>query len=154
MNPYASYLGSQDALHVIAETPGRLAELLKKTKEADRKPAPDKWSVREVLSHLADCEIVFAFRIRQTLAEPNHTIQPFDQDLWAKTYATYSAEEALRVFTTVREWNVMLIRSLEPEAREKPVTHPERGPMTLGMIFETMGGHDINHVAQLERLAV
>lgn len=155
LNPYASFLGSQDAFAVIAATPGRLGTLLTKIGKdgAERKPAPDKWNAREVLCHLADCELVFAFRIRQTLAEPNHTIQPFDQDLWARNYAAYSAEDALRLFTAMREWNVALIRSLEPEARSKPVTHPERGAMTLGTIFETMGGHDVNHIGQLEKLA-
>jgi hypothetical protein len=120
---------------------------------ANRSPAPGKWSVREILCHLADCEIVFAYRLRQTLAEPHHVIQPFDQDAWAQTYAAYDAQSALAVFTAVRNYNVKLIASLAPEALSKPVTHPERGTMTFESIVETMGGHDLNHIVQIEKIS-
>ena len=109
--------------------------------------------MREILCHLADCEIVFAYRLRQTLAEPHHTIQPFDQDIWADNYAAYDAESALAVFSAVRGFNVKLIASLPAEALSKPVTHPERGTMTFETIVETMGGHDLNHLAQIEKIA-
>ncbi len=155
MNPYASFLGPRDPREVIASTAGRLRELLDSLGEsrADQSPAPGKWSVREILCHLADCEIVFAFRYRQTLAEPHHVIQPFDQDLWARNYAAYDAQSALAVFTAVRDFNLKLIESLPPEAFSKPVSHPERGTMTFQSIIETMGGHDLNHLGQIERIA-
>jgi hypothetical protein len=102
---------------------------------------------------LADCEIVFAFRLRQTLAEPHHIIQPFDQDMWASSYAAYDAQSALAVFTTVRDFNVKLIDSLPADAFSKPVSHPERGTMTFQTIVDTMGGHDLNHIGQIERIA-
>ena len=110
--------------------------------------------MREILCHLADCEIVFAFRLRQTLAEPHHVIQPFDQDVWARNYTAYDAQSALAVFTAVRDFNTRLIASLPPEALSKPVSHPERGTMTFQTIVETMGGHDLNHVQQIEGLIV
>ena len=155
MNPYASFLGSRDALAVIASTPARLGELLESAGDvrANRSPAPGKWSIREILCHLADCEIVFAFRLRQTLAEPSHVIQPFDQDLWAKNYGAYDARSALAVFTAVRDFNRKLIASLPPEAMSTPVTHPERGTMTFQTIVETMGGHDLNHLGQIEKIS-
>jgi uncharacterized damage-inducible protein DinB len=155
MNPYSSSLASRDPREVIALTPGRLRELMDSLgrEAADKSPAPGKWSVREILCHLADCEIVFAFRYRQTLAEPHHVIQPFDQDLWARNYAAYDAESALAVFTAVRNYNLKLIASLSPEAFSKPATHPERGTMTFETIVETMGGHDLNHIGQIEKIA-
>lgn len=155
MNPYHSYLGPRDPRQVIASTPARLRELLTSMDEnrASQSPAPGKWSVREILCHLADCEIVFAYRLRQTLAEPHHTIQPFDQDTWAANYAAYDTESALAVFSAVRGFNVRLIASLPAEALSKPVTHPERGTMTFETIVETMGGHDLNHLAQIEKIA-
>ncbi len=154
MNPYASFLGSRDPRQVISSTPAQLAETLASLGEtrADRSPAPGKWSVREILCHLADCEIVFAFRLRQTLAEPHHIIQPFDQDLWAANYAAYDAQSALDVFTAVRNFNVKLLASLPPDAFSKPVSHPERGAMTFQSIIETMGGHDLNHLGQIEKI--
>jgi hypothetical protein len=155
VNPYATYLGSLDPRQVIASTPARLSEFLNSMGDAgaNRSPAPGKWSVREILCHLADCEIVFAYRLRQTLAEPHHVIQPFDQDAWAQTYAAYDAQSALAVFTAVRNYNVKLIASLPPEALSKPVIHPERGTMTFESIVETMGGHDLNHIVQIEKIS-
>ncbi len=155
MNPYASFLGSLNPREVIASTPAKLGELLKAIGEAraDQSPAPGRWSVREIFCHLADCEIVFAYRLRQTLAEPHHVIQPFDQDIWAQHYCAYDAPAALAVFTAVRNFNVKLIASIPPEAFSKPVVHPERGDMTFDTIVETMGGHDLNHLSQIEKIA-
>jgi uncharacterized damage-inducible protein DinB len=155
MNPYAPFLGPREPREVIASTAAQLRELLDSlgADRASKSPAPGKWSAREILCHLADCEIVFAFRLRQTLAEPHHVIQPFDQDLWAQNYAAYDAESALAVFTAVRDFNLKLIASLPPDAFSKPVTHPERGTMTFGNIVETMGGHDLNHLGQIEKIA-
>ena len=155
MNPYNSFLGTREPREVIATTPVKLQELLDSlgADRAGKSPAPGKWSVREILCHLADCEIVFAFRLRQTLAEPHHVIQPFDQDLWARNYGAYDVQSALAVFTAVRHFNVQLIESLPSDALSKPVTHPERGAMTFQSIVETMGGHDLNHLGQIEKIA-
>jgi uncharacterized damage-inducible protein DinB len=155
MNPYASFLGTRDPRRVIASTAARLRELYDDLGpvRADQRPAPGKWSVREILCHLAECEIVFAFRLRQTLAEPHHIIQPFDQDIWSANHTAYDAESALAVFASVRDFNLKLLASLPPEALLKPATHPERGTMTFETIVETMGGHDINHLAQIEKIA-
>jgi DinB superfamily len=151
MNPYASFLGNEDPMRVLPETPKRLRELAAVLqKRINTKPAPNKWSPREILAHLADCELTFAFRYRQALADDNHVIQPFDQDRWAKSYGAYTAEQALALFSTVREWNLALLRSLTPEQLAKKVTHPERGAMTLKTIIETAAGHDLNHLKQLE----
>jgi hypothetical protein len=154
-NPYASNLAGKDPVKVISETAGNLERLSKTIgpKRIDEPRAPGKWSAREILCHLADCETVFAFRIRQTLAEKNHQIQPFDQDQWAKNYSGCSAGEALAVFSSLRNWNVKLVKKLPKDALSKKVSHPERGEMTLQTIIETMGGHDLNHVKQLEEIA-
>jgi len=154
MNPYASYLGDQDPMRVLPDTPARLRQISVALKDRiDMPPAPGKWSPREILIHLADCELTFAFRYRQALADDNHVIQPFDQDRWAKSYAAFDAAQALATFTALREWNLTLLRSLTPEQLEKQVSHPERGPMVLRTIVETAAGHDINHLRQLEAAA-
>ena len=155
MNPYASFLGDQDPIAVISATPGRLDAILNTLGQegAERSPAPGKWSAREILCHLADCELVFAFRLRQALAEPYHTIQPFDQEKWANIYSAFEARGAVEVFTAVRKWNMRLIESLPAEAFSKLLTHPERGEMTIRVVVETMGGHDLNHLRQLEGIA-
>jgi hypothetical protein len=116
-------------------------------------PAPGKWSAAEIVCHLADCELAFGFRLRQTLAEKDHVIQPFDQEKWAIAYPGIGAREALAAFSAIRKWNLMLIDRALPQASDKVVTHPERGTMTFGAIVETMAGHDLNHLGQLRRLA-
>jgi uncharacterized damage-inducible protein DinB len=154
-NPYASFLGTQDPLAVIGNTAKQLEALLAELgpQRSVEAPAPGKWSAREIVCHLADCELVFAYRLRQTLAQPHHVIQPFDQDQWARQYGAHDARSALAVFDSVRRWNVDLIRALPPEVLAKPVMHPERGEMTFQVIVETMAGHDINHLGQMKKLA-
>ena len=152
MNPYASHLGDRDPLPVIAATPQRLAAQLDRLgpEGIERPYAPGKWNARQVLCHLADTEIVFAFRLRQTLAEEHHVVQPMDQEKWAANYDAYSARAALEVFTAVRKWNLALLAVVPPAVMSKPVTHPERGQLTFGVLVETMAGHDLNHIKQIE----
>jgi uncharacterized damage-inducible protein DinB len=155
LNPYSGHVGGAAPMEVIAETPGRLESLIE-TIGPDRletPPAPGKWSARDIVAHLADAEVAFAFRLRQTLAEDHHVIQPFDQDGWAKSYPGADARLALAALSALRAWNIALIRSVKPADYSKPVTHPERGTMTFQTIVETMAGHDRNHLKQLEAIA-
>jgi hypothetical protein len=154
-NPYAEFLADRNPRDVIAQTPTRLAALTAKLgpQGLERSLAPGKWHAREILCHLADCEMVFAFRLRQALAEPNHVIQPFDQDRWAKPYSALSAQAALEAFSASRRWNLALLETVSPQDFSKKLSHPERGEMTFQTVVETMGGHDLNHLAQLETIA-
>jgi uncharacterized damage-inducible protein DinB len=154
LNPYATCLGNRSALEVLPTTSSKLHAILEQlgSKGVEQAPAPGKWSAREIVSHLADCEIAFGFRLRQTLAEDNHVLQPFDQEKWAVNYAAYEAGAALSAFAALRQWNLALIKSIPSEEQTKSVTHPERGTMTFLTIVETMAGHDLNHLQQLEKL--
>jgi hypothetical protein len=155
MNPYASFLGTHDPIQVIAATPAKLHRIVTELgpQGTELSYAPGKWSAREILCHLADCEVVFAFRLRQALSQDHHVVQPFDQDLWAKNYGAYSASDALALFSAARLWNCSLINSLDSEAFDRVVTHPERGTMTFRTMIETMAGHDLNHLGQVEKIA-
>jgi len=155
LNPYAMHLGDSDPMEIIA-TADRLGRLTAGLGPdvCHRRPAPGKWSVREIIAHLADCEIVFGFRLRQTLSEKSPVIQPFDQGAWAERYEIYDLPSAMALFTAVRGWNVKLLHGTSDAERKLSVTHPERGTMTLWTIVETMAGHDINHLNQTERLAL
>ena len=159
LNPYAKFLDGQNPIPVLTSTADRIQSLTANltAEQINASPAPLKWSIREIVSHLADCEIVFAFRLRQTLApslnEPHAIIQPFDQDAWAKHYAAYQFEPALALFRATRNWNLLFLNTVSEEDRQRRTTHPERGTMTFWTIIETMGGHDINHLGQIERLA-
>jgi DinB family protein len=155
VNPYAVHVGTREPRDVIESTAIELHRLAGRIGAARiRSPrAPGKWSARDILCHLADCEIVFAYRLRQALAEDHHVIQPFDQEKWEATYQSLDADAALATFEAVRKWNVALLKTVTESQLAKPVTHPERGVMTFATIVETMAGHDLNHIKQLEAIA-
>jgi len=152
LNPYAGDLGERDPVGVIAQTPVRLAQVVDglSTAEIEARPAPGKWCVREVVAHLADCEIAFGFRLRQSFGGQS-LLQPFDQDAWARAYAGLPVEQALATFTALRAWNVLFVRGLSEADKQLPAVHPERGEMRLWTIVETMAGHDLHHLAELKK---
>jgi uncharacterized damage-inducible protein DinB len=152
--PYAAMLGGRDAQAVIAETPVRLAKVLDglSEPEIENRPAAGKWSVREIVAHLADCEIAWGWRLRQSLSEEHAVQQPFEQDTWARVYTTYSLAEAWACFKALRAWNVAFVGALSETDRGKRYTHPERGEERLSTIVEIMAGHDLHHLESLEKL--
>jgi DinB superfamily len=154
MNPYAKFIGDRQPQTVISETSQRLKGVVETLgdKGMEVAPAPGKWNAREILSHLADCEIAFGFRLRQALAEDNHVIQPFDQDGWARSYTSYNGREACDTFAALRAWNLSLLRGVPQAALSKKLSHPERGEMTFQTVIETMAGHDLNHLGQLDAI--
>jgi hypothetical protein len=155
LNPYASFLKDREPFEIVRETPKRLRDLVDRlgAQGLERSTAAGKWPARSILSHLADCEVSFAFRLRQTLTVDNHVIQPFDQEKWALPYGAFSGQQALEVFTALRGWNLALFGTLTPQQLGRKTTHPERGEMTLMTIIETMAGHDVNHLHQIETIA-
>jgi uncharacterized damage-inducible protein DinB len=156
LNPYAKFLTGRSPLDILGTTHTELAKLAHRIPPEQlvmRTPA-GKWNAREIVAHLADCELVFSFRLRQTLAEDHPTLQPFDQDRWASRYANYTMQAALSLFANTRNWNLSLIKGTSEADRKREVTHPERGTMTFWTIVETMAGHDLNHLRQIERMAI
>jgi uncharacterized damage-inducible protein DinB len=152
--PYAEMLEGRDAAKVIAETPVRLGSILDglSTAEIETRPAAGKWSVREIVAHLADCEIAWSWRLRQVLGEERVVMQPFDQDAWAKVYDAYSFEMAWATFRALRAWNVAFVGALAEEDKQKGYAHPERGEEeTLWTLVEIMAGHDLHHLAGLRK---
>ena len=155
VNPYETFLDGRALDAILAGTANAIAGHLGAmgAQRAVEAPAPGKWSAAEIVCHLADCEIAFGFRLRQTLTEDGPTVQPFDQEKWAARYPGIPAGEALDAFRAARNWNLRMIRAALPAAANRPVTHPERGTMTFQTIVETMAGHDLNHLGQLRRIA-
>jgi uncharacterized damage-inducible protein DinB len=154
LNPYAKFLDDKEPIPVLTTTVDHLRTLTASLTPAqiDRAPAPGKWSIREIMAHLADCETVFGFRLRQTLSEEHSIVQPFDQERWADRYGAYTFDTALALFQASRNWNLRLLTTISEDDRRHPTTHPERGTMTFWTIVETMAGHDINHIQQIEKI--
>jgi len=154
LNPYAHHLGAESPEHVIAATAARLHDLLDSLTpdQINTAPGPGKWSLRELMSHLADCELVFGWRLRQILSADAPELHPFDQDAWSKRYAPIDFSTAQRTFDALREWNLLLLPTLADADRNRPAHHPERGQITFQSVLETIAGHDLHHLRLLEGL--
>jgi hypothetical protein len=116
---------------------------------------PAKWCILEILGHLADIELVYGYRLRQTLADEKPVIAPMDQDAWAKNlgYLEASAPELVAVYGLNRHHNLRLLRRMKPGDLEKSAFHPEhQKDVTVARIVEQMAGHGVNHLAQIEKL--
>jgi hypothetical protein len=146
----------KDPLKTQSATPKKLASLVKHAASSKlrKRPAPDKWSVAEILAHLADTEIVVGWRIRSILGAPGTPIQAFDQDAWAAAgnYAKRDPRKSVEQFRAVRDANLALYKSLSPEQWKHFGMHAERGEESLQRILHMMAGHDINHISQIERI--
>ncbi|MBZ5659830.1 MAG: DinB family protein [Acidobacteriia bacterium] len=149
-------LGGQDPMKVQTATPKKIERLIKgvPASKLRKPPAPGKWSVGEILAHLADCEIVTGWRVRQILGAPGTPIQPFDQDAWAAAghYAKRDPRKSFELFAALRAGNLALLKSLSPEQWKQHGMHAERGVETVERILQMMAGHDINHTKQIEKI--
>jgi hypothetical protein len=147
-------LGDRNPLEALEANPKRVEAVARRLGDAglSRSYGPGKWTGKQILAHLADAEMGIGFRMRQILSEEKHRIQPWDEGSWARRYTNVDVESALASFLALRRWNLSLMRGLGSEDLEREAYHPERGPETLGTIIRLLAGHDLNHLAQLERL--
>jgi uncharacterized damage-inducible protein DinB len=118
-------------------------------------PAPGKWSILQILAHLADVELIYSYRLRQMLADENPVIAPIDQDNWAKNlgYLDTSPAELVAQYGLNRHHNLRLLRRLKPADLSKGARHPEMDrPMTVEDLVRRFVTHDANHLSQIEKL--
>jgi hypothetical protein len=146
----------QDAIAVQRETAAKLAQLVEgaSREQLAKRPAADKWSVSEILAHLAEAEVSCFWRYRQMIEHNGSAIIPFDQDLWYKLgdYSARDPHDSLQLFRLMRDANLRMFDQLTPEQWKLGGVHAERGPMTVADLTRQMAGHDINHVAQVGKL--
>jgi hypothetical protein len=122
--------------------------------EEDFVTAPGKWSVRQIIAHLADSELVGGHRIRQIIAEDNPTLIAFDQDAWARRlgYDTRKPKDSLEAFRRLRRENYDLLKNLPEADWDRPGNHSERGRVTLRSVVEGFARHAETHAAQLQQI--
>ena len=119
--------------------------------EMDFVPQPGQWSIRQIVAHLSDAEIVATMRLRQIIAEQNPRLEAWDQDGWAKNldYAKRKPSQSLETFRRIRAENYELVKDLPESTFERKGNHTERGPITLLQLVRLMAEHAENHAAQL-----
>ena len=149
-------LGDQDPLQVLRATPVRLEELIDLTPRdvLDRPEAPGKWSMTQVLSHLADSDLVWGWRLRLILAQDRPTLTGYDQDAWADRlgYADAEPRESVAMFSVLRKSNLRLVSRATPDDLQRVGVHVERGEESLAHHLKLYAGHDLLHLNQLERI--
>jgi hypothetical protein len=149
-------LGGETPAKVRASSAKKLEKLIRGVSPAKlaKRPAPDKWSVTEIVAHLADAEVAMSWRFRAILGAPGCAIEAFDQDAWASSmnYAKRNPKQSLAAFRAMRENNLALLKSLRSEQLQNYGVHSERGNETIATIAEMMAGHDLNHIRQIEAI--
>jgi len=150
------HVEGQDALKVQRATVGKLRKLIHglTAKQMKWRPEPAKWSIAEIVAHLADTEIAASWRMRSVIGENGVTTQPFDQDAWASVfqYQKRDVRRSLEVFRVLRENNLALLKEIPREAWDNYGMHLERGKETVTRLTRMFAGHDTNHVVQIERI--
>lgn len=113
-----------------------------------------KWSIAEVVRHVADAELVASFRYRMIIAHDQPQIAGYDQDLWSRNlhYAESDVEESLEQFRVLRNVNVRLLSALNEEERARTGIHSERGVESVNQLMALLAAHDIVHTKQIERI--
>ena len=151
-----AYVEGKQPLAVQAATAEKLERLIEgvSTSELRKRPAADKWSVNEIVAHLADAEIVTGFRLRFILGAPGTPITAYEQDSWVTSghYEKRDPRKSVEQFRVVREANLALLKSLTPEQWKHYGMHSERGQETIERIVRMTAGHDMNHLQQIERI--
>ncbi len=149
-------LGDRDPLAVQEE---QLSVLEKEIAGLDdavlRRPEkPGKWSILQVIQHLADSELVFRYRMHLVLAQPGAEIFGIDQDLWASGLKYNEADPAdtLEFLRVLRKANLKMLRALSDEQMERYGHHNERGAESVRKMMRMTAGHDLLHCNQIKRI--
>jgi len=148
--------GLEAAMKIQAATYGKLQRLIKglKSQQLAFRSAEGKWSIREIVTHLADAELVYGFRYRKILAEDAAEAPAFDQELWAGhlSYRQRDLNSALEMFRAVRQNNLDLMRLTPKKNWQRAGTHPAYGRLTFTQLVSHLAIHDLNHLEQIRQI--
>lgn len=149
-------LADRDPVEVLEQMPAALRRAADglTPRQASQPEAPGKWSVRQVLQHLADSELVWGYRLRMVWAQNRPPLTGYDQDLWAERlrYDEADIEHSLQEFTVLRHANLRLLRRASREDLKRVGVHAERGEESVEHMIRLYAGHDLLHLRQLDRI--
>jgi hypothetical protein len=149
-------VGDREPTAVLREMPLALTRAVEglSPQQIARPEHQGKWSIGQVLQHLADSEVVWAWRVRLILAEDRPRLTGYDQDLWAKRlhYDQADPSDALEVFAVIRRANLRLVDGASPADLKRAGVHAERGEESLEHLCRLNAGHDLLHLRQIDRV--
>lgn len=149
-------LGPREPIEVMAELVSWLEVRLRGVAEGvvRRPEAPGKWSVLQVIQHLADSDLVAGYRTRMMLAADRPALAGYDQDRWASElhYDQVPPSLALGQLRGLRAANLHLWKHLSQQQMERMGIHSERGPESVGHLLRLMAAHDLVHRRQIDRI--
>jgi uncharacterized damage-inducible protein DinB len=149
-------LGTRDPIDVLERTTDALRTAIAGVSAAElsQPEAPGKWSMRHVVQHLADSDLVWAYRVRLVLAQDRPSLTGYDQDLWADRlhYDRLPIDEGLDRFAVLRRSNLRLLAEATPADLQRVGVHAERGEESVALMIRLYAGHDLLHLRQLARI--
>ena len=155
---YRAALGDDDPLFALAEAPERLRKLVKglTEKQLSASPAPGKWSIKQIVAHLADGEVILGSRYRFAAAHEKPLIAGYDQDLFVEKLGVENTttEELLADFELARAVNLGLLQRLPEGSFARIAVHAERGEESIATMVAMYAGHDRVHLDQIETIRV
>jgi uncharacterized damage-inducible protein DinB len=149
-------LGARNPIETLQDTISALEQVRHglSAEQVTQPEAPGKWSVRHVLQHLADSELVWGYRLRMVLSHDRPRLTGYDQDLWAERlgYDEADADRALEDFGVLRRTNLRLLARASGEDLKRVGVHAERGEESVEHMIRLYAGHDLLHLEQLARI--
>lgn len=150
-------VATHPAIEVLEHTPHILEAMLRHagSEVMDWKPAPNRWSIREVLAHLLDVERAgFFARIDAMLMEDNPFLAPYDQEavIASGKYEGVSGEQLLKRFEEERAFTLKFLLRLPQESLKRTGRHGEVGPITVEELINEFAFHDLGHIRQIAEL--
>jgi len=152
---YGEALEGRAVLPTFEEAPRRVADRVTHLNDelVRRRPAPGKWSVHEIVGHLADHEVILGARLRLTAGLDRPPIQGYDQDAMVARLGLENATtaELLDAFRAGRELTLGFLRRLPISGWDRIGLHTERGEESVAAMVALYAAHDLIHEAQLDR---
>jgi hypothetical protein len=149
-------LGNRDPLDVLRSTPAAISVVVSGLNPGQIETAerPGRWSIRDVVQHLGDAEMVVGVRLRMVLAQDRPSLTGYDQDVWVDRlrYREVPFADALEQFASIRRVNLRLWAGLTDADLTRVGVHSERGEESLGFMRNIHAGHDLAHLRQLSRI--
>ena len=149
-------LGGQDPVAVLRQMNESLDHRIEglTLEELATPEAFQKSSISAVVQHLADAELVWAYRLRIVLAEDRPAIVGYDQDRWAARleYEGTNIRDAREQFAALRQSNLRIIGHASEKDLDRVAVHALRGDQTLRLMMQWWAGHDLVHLRQIDRI--